>query len=101
MTRQDDFDTSLAKLAPAIDQVKSDFEAYKAAAQAQGVDLQSEEDKLTASLGALSDLHNEVSGNAPTSDAAIDPATSPAGDIIDSPAKSTQAPAPNAPATGS
>ncbi len=57
MTNQSDFDASLAKLKPAIGQVKSDFEAYKAAANAAGVDLSTEETALEDSLSELSDLH--------------------------------------------
>lgn len=87
MTRQSDFDASLAKLKPAIDQVKSDFEAYKAAAQAQGVDLTNEETALDTSLGALADLHTEVSGTGSTNDPA-----STNGETIDS---SSSAPAPS------
>ena len=62
MTSQSDFDAKLALLKPAIDQVKSDFEAYKAAANAAGVDLTTEETALQGSLDELSDLHTEVSG---------------------------------------
>lgn len=78
MTNQSDFDASLAKLKPAIGQVKSDFEAYKAAANAAGVDLSTEETALEDSLSELSDLHTEVSGGTATStDATSTDATEP------------------------
>jgi hypothetical protein len=67
MTRQSDFDAALAKLKPAIDQVKSDFEAYKNEAAAQGLDLTDEETTLETSLSALTDLHTEVSGGTTSS----------------------------------
>jgi hypothetical protein len=67
MTKQTDFAASLALLKPAIDQVKSDFETYKSAAQAAGVDLSTEETALQDSLDELSDLHTEVSGGTATS----------------------------------
>lgn len=91
MITESDFGAKLATLKPAIDQVQSDFEAYKAAANAAGVDLTSEETSLQASLDELSALHTEVSGG-----------TSPAGTPVPSSSDPSTGDAPQpAPSTGS